>query len=40
VQKVFVAPGNAGTDADPLLENVAITDHRQLADFASPRRWR
>ena len=34
VQKVFVAPGNAGTDADPLLENVAITDHRQLADFA------
>jgi phosphoribosylamine--glycine ligase len=35
VQKVFVAPGNAGTDADPLLENVAITDHRQLADFAA-----
>ncbi|MEO6743502.1 MAG: phosphoribosylamine--glycine ligase [Caldimonas sp.] len=34
VQKVFVAPGNAGTDADPQLENVAITDHRQLADFA------
>ena len=35
VQKVFVAPGNAGTDADPLLENVAITDHAKLADFAS-----
>jgi phosphoribosylamine--glycine ligase len=34
VQKVFVAPGNAGTDADPLLDNVAITDHQQLADFA------
>ena len=35
VQKVFVAPGNAGTDADPLLENVAITDHAKLADFAA-----
>src|SRR3954463_15620440 len=35
VQKVFVAPGNAGTDADPLLDNVAITDHQQLADFAA-----
>ena len=34
VQKVFVAPGNAGTDADPLLDNVAITDHAKLADFA------
>jgi len=34
VQKVFVAPGNAGTDADPLLDNVALTDHQQLADFA------
>ena len=34
VQKVFVAPGNAGTDADPLLDNVAITDHAQLVDFA------
>ena len=34
VQKVFVAPGNAGTDADALLQNVSITDHRQLADFA------
>jgi phosphoribosylamine--glycine ligase len=34
VQKVFVAPGNAGTDVDPLLDNVAITDHAKLADFA------
>jgi phosphoribosylamine--glycine ligase len=34
IQKVFVAPGNAGTDADPLLDNVAITDHAKLADFA------
>ncbi|MEO7152995.1 MAG: phosphoribosylamine--glycine ligase [Burkholderiaceae bacterium] len=34
VQKVYVAPGNAGTGADPRLENVAITDLEQLADFA------
>ncbi len=34
VQKVYVAPGNAGTGADPRLENVAITDFEQLADFA------
>ncbi len=34
VQKVFVAPGNAGTGADPLLQNVAIADHDALADFA------
>ena len=34
VQKVYVAPGNAGTGADPRLENVAITDLSQLADFA------
>ena len=34
VQTVYVAPGNAGTGADPRLENVAITDFAQLADFA------
>ncbi len=34
VQKVYVAPGNAGTGADARLENVAITDLSQLADFA------
>ena len=34
VQTVFVAPGNAGTAADPHLTNVAITDHAALADFA------
>ncbi|MEO6408566.1 MAG: phosphoribosylamine--glycine ligase [Burkholderiaceae bacterium] len=34
VQKVYVAPGNAGTGADPRLENVALTDFAQLADFA------
>jgi phosphoribosylamine--glycine ligase len=34
VQKVFVAPGNAGTAAEPHLGNVAITDLAQLADFA------
>ncbi len=34
VQKVFVAPGNGGTAADVRLENLAITDHPALADFA------
>ncbi len=35
VQKVFVAPGNAGTALEPGLENVPITDIQQLADFAA-----
>jgi phosphoribosylamine--glycine ligase len=35
VQKVFVAPGNAGTALEPGLENVPITDIGQLADFAA-----
>ena len=34
LQKVFVAPGNAGTAADRALENVAISDLDALADFA------
>ena len=34
VQTVFVAPGNGGTAADPRLQNIAITDHAALADFA------
>ena len=34
VQTVFVAPGNGGTAADPKLNNVALTDHAALADFA------
>jgi phosphoribosylamine--glycine ligase len=34
VQTVYVAPGNAGTAADPTLTNVAITDFAVLADFA------
>jgi phosphoribosylamine-glycine ligase len=34
VQMVFVAPGNAGTAAEPHLRNVPITDLDQLADFA------
>lgn len=35
VQKVYVAPGNAGTALDKRLENVAITDFDALADFAT-----
>ena len=34
VQKVFVAPGNAGTAAEPGLENVPLTEVRSLAAFA------
>jgi phosphoribosylamine---glycine ligase len=33
VQTVFVAPGNGGTAADPLLKNLPITDPQALADF-------
>ena len=33
VRTVFVAPGNGGTDADPGIQNVAITDFHALADF-------
>ena len=34
VQTVYVAPGNGGTAADPLLHNLALTDPEALADFA------
>src|SRR5436309_11145974 len=36
VQRVYVAPGNAGTEGSghDHIENVAITDFEQLADFA------
>jgi phosphoribosylamine--glycine ligase len=34
VQKVYVAPGNAGTATEPGLENVPLTDIRSLAAFA------
>jgi phosphoribosylamine--glycine ligase len=34
VQKTFVAPGNGGTGLDPRLQNLAITDVKELADFA------
>ena len=34
LQKVLVAPGNAGTAGEPELENLAISDPLALADFA------
>ncbi len=34
VQKIYVAPGNAGTAREPELENLPITDPEALADFA------
>jgi len=32
--KIYVAPGNAGTALERGIENVAITDHAQLIEFA------
>ncbi len=34
VSKVFVAPGNAGTECEDGVENVALTDHAKLIEFA------
>ncbi|MCL2344397.1 MAG: phosphoribosylamine--glycine ligase, partial [Desulfobulbus sp.] len=34
LQKVYVAPGNAGTAREHELENLALTDPQALADFA------
>ena len=34
VQAVYVAPGNGGTALDPRLENVPITDVRELRQWA------
>ncbi len=33
VKKVYVAPGNGGTATEPRVENLALTDIDQLADF-------
>ena len=38
LQKVYVAPGNAGTAREHELENLAITDPVALADFAEKER--
>jgi phosphoribosylamine--glycine ligase len=34
VQKIYVAPGNAGTASEPGVENIALTELTALADFA------
>ena len=34
LQKIYVAPGNAGTAREPELENIDLTDPQALADFA------
>ena len=34
IQMVYVAPGNGGTALDERLQNVAITDHAALVEFA------
>jgi phosphoribosylamine--glycine ligase len=35
VQKVYLAPGNAGTAREEMLENLALSDFGELADFAA-----
>jgi len=37
VQKVFVAPGNAGTATEPGVENLALTGIAELAEFAATK---
>ena len=34
VTKVFLAPGNGGSDSEPKIENIDITDHDELIKFA------
>jgi len=34
IQMVYVAPGNGGTALDERLQNIAITDHAELVEFA------
>ena len=38
LQKVFVAPGNAGTAREDQLENINLTDPQALADFAAAQK--
>jgi phosphoribosylamine--glycine ligase len=38
LQKVFVAPGNAGTAREHELENINLTDPEALADFAEQKK--
>ena len=33
VKEVFIAPGNGGSDSEPKIKNINITDHQQLIDF-------
>ena len=40
LQKVYVAPGNAGTARETGMENLAITDPAALADFAEKEKIR
>jgi phosphoribosylamine--glycine ligase len=35
VQKVYLAPGNAGTAREEMLENLPLSDFNELADFAA-----
>ena len=35
VKKIFVAPGNGGTDLDNNIENINISDTQDLIDFCN-----
>ena len=34
VTKVFLAPGNGGSDSEPKIENIDVTGHNELIKFA------
>ena len=38
VKKIYVAPGNGGTDLDNNIENINISDTQDLIDFATKQK--
>ena len=38
VKKIYVAPGNGGTDLDSNIENINITNIQDLIDFATKQK--
>ena len=38
VKEIFIAPGNAGTEKDKIIKNIAITDIKLLINFAKDKK--
>ena len=38
VKEIFIAPGNAGTEKDKTIKNIAITDIKLLINFAKEKK--